>query len=384
MNLSEQLELIDGTETMVSQCLSVVKEHDEIVIFGAGVGGGALYKLLKTNKLENRIKSWSDNNVLKHYQSYMQEELEIIPPEEIIKRFNKDVCVLVASSAFDLIKDQLIGYGLREDNIYLFNFAFMDLEYTDFEFIKDHISDFERAYKRMSDKKSQEVFVNILNYKITKNEKYLTKLQNYVDDEKSQYFDSGIFEFLPNERFLDIGAYIGDTFETLDKIYRDSWEHYYGLEADEKIYRKLVGTLKKSQKEEKCSIYNAAAWDSNTTLYFESNAGSSTVSNHQTELQIPVSAKKVDELLEHEKVTFVKMDIEGAEMNALRGMKRLIQENKPVLAICVYYLRDDYYKITDFIESILPEEYTFYMRQYRYTPTETVCYGVPKNRLKMN
>lgn len=39
MNLSEQLELIDGTETMVSQCLSVVKEHDEIVIFGAGVGG---------------------------------------------------------------------------------------------------------------------------------------------------------------------------------------------------------------------------------------------------------------------------------------------------------------------------------------------------------
>ena len=108
------------------------------------------------------------------------------------------------------------------------------------------------------------------------------------------------------------------------------------------------------------------------------------MSNHQTELQIPVSAKKVDELLEHEKVTFVKMDIEGAEMNALRGMKRLIQENKPVLAICVYHLRDDYYKITDFIESILPEEYTFYMRQYRYTPTETVCYGVPKNRLKMN
>ena len=76
MNLSEQLELIDGTETMVSQCLSVVKEHDEIVIFGGGVGGGALYKLLKTNKLENRIKSWSDNNVLKHYQPYMQEELE--------------------------------------------------------------------------------------------------------------------------------------------------------------------------------------------------------------------------------------------------------------------------------------------------------------------
>lgn len=133
------------------------------------LGGGALYKLLKTNKLENRIKSWSDNNVLKHYQPYMQEELEIIPPEEIIKRFNKDVCVLVASSAFDLIKDQLIGYGLREDNIYLFNFAFMDLEYTDFEFIKDHISDFERAYKRMSDKKSQEVFVNIFYKKHNKN-----------------------------------------------------------------------------------------------------------------------------------------------------------------------------------------------------------------------
>lgn len=384
MNLSEQLELIDGTEAMISQCLNVVKTHDEIVIFGAGVGGAALYKLLKRNNLENHIKSWSDNNVLKHYQSYMQEKLAIIPPEEIIKKFNKDICILVASSTFDLIKNQLIGYGLREDNIYLFNFAFMDLEYTDFEFIKDHISDFERAYQRMEDKKSQEIFVNILNYKITKNEKYLTTLQNYVDDEKNQYFDSGMLEFLSNERFLDIGAYTGDTFETFDKIYRDNWEHYYGLEADGKIYRKLAETLKKSQKEEKCSIYNVAAWDSDTTLYFESNAGSSTVSNHQTELQMIVSAKKVDELLEHEKVTFVKMDIEGAEMNALRGMRKLIEENKPVLAICVYHLRDDYYKITDFIESILPKEYTFYMRQYRYTPTETVCYGVPKNRLKAN
>lgn len=61
-------------------------------------------------------------------------------------------------------------------------------------------------------------------------------------------------------------------------------------------------------------------------------------------------------------------------------MSGIIRRNKPILAICVYHLRDDYYKLTDLVEKLVPGEYKFYLRQYRYTPTETVCYMIPQAR----
>ena len=57
-------------------------------------------------------------------------------------------------------------------------------------------------------------------------------------------------------------------------------------------------------------------------------------------------------------------------------------ENKPILTFSVYHLRDDFYKLIDFIENLVPNEYKYYFRQYRYTPTETVCYAIPSNRQK--
>lgn len=84
-----------------------------------------------------------------------------------------------------------------------------------------------------------------------------------------------------------------------------------------------------------------------------------------------------------EQVTFVKMDIEGAEYNAISGMTELIKRNKPIVAMCVYHRRDDFYRLTDLLESICENEYSYYLRQYRFTPTETVCYAIPNNRVKM-
>jgi FkbM family methyltransferase len=233
----------------------------------------------------------------------------------------------------------------------------------------------------MADDKSKRIFEGILNYKITKDSEFLKILNADVDDEKFQYFDNTLYEFIPEERFLDIGAYTGDTFSTFNLLYKNGWEHYYGLEADNVIYEELSKNIACHDKVlEKCEIYNVAAWDEQTTLYFESNAGSSSMNQTKSDFKISVCADKVDNILADENVTFIKMDIEGAEFNALKGMKELIQKNKPILAVCVYHRRDDYYKLTDFIENTVHGEYRFYFRQYRFTPTETVCYAIPRDR----
>lgn len=75
------------------------------------------------------------------------------------------------------------------------------------------------------------------------------------------------------------------------------------------------------------------------------------------------------------KVTFVKMDIEGAEMNALEGMKSIIMEQKPKLAICIYHLYDDLWNIPKYIHELVPE-YKLYMRHYSKINEETVIYAI--------
>lgn len=302
-------------------------------------------------------------------------------PALLTEKFGFDIDFVICSSAYDVIRDQLVGYGFSPERIKLFNFAFMDLEYTDASFVWDHIADFERAYARMGDETSRSIFCHILNYKITKDERFLEELNPFVDDEAGQYFDGGLYDFLPDERFLDVGAYTGDTLEAYDRYYHGEWEKYFGLEADRMIFNELALCVKKMKLSDKVKLFNIAAWDSRTSLTFDDVAGSSEMKTSGG--SNIVQGDRLDNILgEDTQVTIVKMDIEGSEGNALLGAREIIIKNHPILAICVYHKRDDLFRLTDIIEELCPHEYSYYLRQYRYTPTETVCYAIPRDRLK--
>lgn len=380
MLLENVLNDVDGTDIMLNECLEVVKKSEKVVIFGAGIGGRGIYGFLKDNGLLNKVIAFSDNNTIKWYETYMEEKFIIIPPLDLKTKVGLDCTIIIASSAYDLIKKQLLSYGFVESQIFLFNFAFMDLKYTDKKFIWNHIMDFQRAYDRMNDEKSRKIFINILNYKITKKISYLNEMHTYVDDEEQQYFPKDLFEFRQDENFLDIGAYNGDTFKVFNAVYQGKWNKYFGFEADERVYKVFLDYIKVEGLSSKSYIYNLAAWNSETILYFDENPGSSSMCKNKELKKCKVKAKRIDDVLGDEKISFIKMDIEGSEKNAIVGMERLIRQNTPILAICVYHCRDDFYAITDLIERICPDEYIYFLRQYRFTPTETVCYAIPKIR----
>ena len=77
-----------------------------------------------------------------------------------------------------------------------------------------------------------------------------------------------------------------------------------------------------------------------------------------------------------QRIDFIKMDIEGAEKEALMGSKLLIMKYHPTLAICVYHKIEDMYEVWKIIESIAPGVYKFYLRQYRFGDSETVLYAI--------
>lgn len=109
-------------------------------------------------------------------------------------------------------------------------------------------------------------------------------------------------------------------------------------------------------------------------MCFSSGDSSSSINSEQDTDTIGI-VRKLDEVLENEKVTFIKMDIEGSEMAALRGGSHIIQNQRPKLAICIYHSPEDMLNIPLWIKKLVPE-YKIYIRYYTDMMLETVCYAV--------
>lgn len=95
------------------------------------------------------------------------------------------------------------------------------------------------------------------------------------------------------------------------------------------------------------------------------------VNQQNTEI---IRTVKLDDYVRDITVGFIKMDIEGAECEALKGAKDTIQRDRPFLAICVYHRRGDMIAIMDYLLSIVPE-YHFWLRHHSSSTLETVLYA---------
>ena len=84
----------------------------------------------------------------------------------------------------------------------------------------------------------------------------------------------------------------------------------------------------------------------------------------------------LDNLITDEKVNFIKMDIEGSEMEALKGATKIIEISKPILAICVYHKSEDLFTIPQYIKKLNPN-YKFYLRKHSNVSShELVLYAI--------
>ncbi|MCE2939940.1 MAG: FkbM family methyltransferase [Fimbriimonadaceae bacterium] len=77
-----------------------------------------------------------------------------------------------------------------------------------------------------------------------------------------------------------------------------------------------------------------------------------------------------------EPISFVKMDIEGWELPALKGAKRHVLEDHPKLAVAVCHHPSDFWRIPEHILGVR-DDYRIYLRHYREGWSETVMYFIP-------
>lgn len=148
--------------------------------------------------------------------------------------------------------------------------------------------------------------------------------------------------------FVDGGGYVGDTSRCFLK-YCGKPKMIYLWEPDSLNQIIIPKYLRGVDYE----IIPKALWNEKAKLKFRADASS--VSKIDKKGEVIVEADSIDNLLGDKSITFIKMDIEGAEYNALLGAKRVITEQKPKLAICIYHSYEDYYRIPLLIKEMVPE-----------------------------
>ena len=195
---------------------------------------------------------------------------------------------------------------------------------------------------------------------------------------QNTYFPPDLFKLIPQEVIVDIGAFDGDTIRLILDLVGPDFDSIHAIEADSVSASKLdtyVSSLPETTAK-KIHQLNCAVSAERCVLRFSANGNATSKIEDDG---VDVQCFPLDELFQDVPVSFIKMDIEGAEYDALVGAAKTIEQDLPVLAICVYHTQRDIWRIPLLVRSRYPT-YQLYLRTYDGDGFQTVLYAVPPNR----
>ena len=185
---------------------------------------------------------------------------------------------------------------------------------------------------------------------------------------ENQYYDT--LQFGCEEVIADVGCYDCFTTKQYFKLVTDKYKKIYSFEPEPEQFIKCRNLIAEGNYKN-WEIYNCGICDETGKLFFSANKSCTKIS---ADGDIEVKVIRLDDFFKtHEVPTFIKMDIEGAEMSALRGCAETIKKYKPKLAICVYHKPEDIFEIPEYILSLNPD-YKLWLRHYTNLVNETVLY----------
>jgi FkbM family methyltransferase len=240
----------------------------------------------------------------------------------------------------------------------------------DTDYLTEHNEDIAELKHILSDERSQSLLDQIIKYRIQGLVEDIPK----PDDLGDQYLPTDL-PTPPNFlKMLELGSFKGEDLKRfLSRSIRI--ESAFCMEPDIQNYRDLVTQV------QELGLANVfplpiGAWKETSQLKFESNGQSDARVNDLAENSI--LAVRMDELIGSSVVNYIKMDIEGAEIPAIEGLKNTIFKQNPHLAISVYHKPTDLLAIPLKVNRIAPGAYSFSIRVYGHQTFETVLYCIPK------
>lgn len=370
-------------EGICSQTIDNFREKSQnkkIVLWGAIESN-----VKKANSLFNNIDCIIDTDS-EHWglrcdflKIYSQEHLYALNPDTHV--------ILVTSRSANVFS---ITKAIKEvDNFDIFYLSVITDKFFGF-FSKELYNNYERIQnveKMLYDDRSRKVYREVVRRRIIGATGEFNNLKTRTDP---QYIFRHMYTIIDDEVIIDCGGYIGDSVEKFVLAFGNSVKKIYSFEC----FQDNIAKIKEKGEEltengwtGKLIVVPYAVSDKNGRITFNDigNPEGGSLPDSRLTVQyneklapiniVEVETKTIDDYLpENEKVTLIKMDIEGAEYEALKGAEKTIKKYQPRLAISIYHNPDDYWRICEVIHSF-NSEYQFAVRHHQNNHLDTVLYA---------
>lgn len=230
---------------------------------------------------------------------------------------------------------------------------------------RENAAEYQWIRSRLFDDESRQVFDSLMEFRLTGN---LGSMAGFEYAADRQYFEP----FLPLGKgavFVDGGGFDGYTSEEFARRCPD----YAGIHFFEPSQKTLAVAKEKLASLEHVHFHPLGLYDQRATLRFDADSGSASRISESGGVAIEVA--RLDEVVT-ESVTFIKLDLEGAELAALNGMQEHILNDHPTLAVAVYHHPSHFWRVPRLILGIR-DDFRVYLRHYTEGWTETVMFFIP-------
>lgn len=225
----------------------------------------------------------------------------------------------------------------------------------------EHLATWQCILDALEDEISRSVLIDTLQFRVTADPTYM---QGYTVRIAEQYFED--FMGYREEVFVDAGAFDGDTSQSFATRYPD----YRKIMLFEPSDKNMAEARRRLASFRDIDFFSLGLSDAMGRLRFDAESGSASAVSEEGGVEIVVDA--LDSAVS-EPVSFIKMDLEGWEMPALKGSRGHIRSSAPKLAIASYHHSSDLRRIHDYVSSF-GHGYKVFLRHYTEGWSETVLY----------
>jgi FkbM family methyltransferase len=346
-----------------SEVKALTERYPHVVFYGCGAILGSIMETWNA-QIGRKIDFCCDSDPAKWGQVF--HGARCLSPAEL--REMRDTCtVFVTIGDFKPVYTQLKAWGFPSVH-QLFKYDLLASEYlaqADEAVLLDQLCE---AHALMGDERSRQVFEAIVTRVLGDGTDIDVMVRVCEGD---QYFPKGLIEPSPQERLVDAGAYNGDTVRDFLRRTGGRFEHIYAFELDARNHQALADCAHNLPGGTRIQTFNLGIWDREAEISYSIGLTQSHVGNGEGRGRVV----PLDQALAGEKITFIKMDIEGAEPQGLRGAADLIRSQRPTLAICIYHDFRHLWEIPTYLKSLVPG-YRIYLRHHTNLEYETVCYAL--------
>lgn len=361
--------------------LNLIEGTDEFCVWGAGDFFCNNYERLFKNR-NIHIKYIVDSDVNKQNQIIV-DGIKCISPQRLCELSNPVVLPFVYNGF-----NEICRFCAKEKIRWIHRSHFLldmqDIERRNIDWFISQKNKILQVYELLEDDASKETYVNAIFNRIAHGYE-LTDYANICSI--GEYFapSGNLYRLNGEESFLDVGAFDGDTILRYLNAVNNEFFSIHAVEMSNKNYQILIHNIEQLPQNVKKKIfcYNYGAWNESTQLFCgdeEEHTGIACSINKgkrnflgKGEIELS-KCDTLDHMIGDNRVTLIKMDIEGAEVNALQGARNIITMQRPKLAICVYHNLSDYWEIPILLKKMVPE-YHLGLRHHSMDNGGTVCYA---------